>query len=52
MAQYGELTLELTATLMQARTPVAAREQLALRDLLEAMDLPVSQADELEVRGD
>jgi hypothetical protein len=49
--EYGELTAELAATLARTRAIVTPSEQRELRELLMAMDLPTSPADELEVRG-
>lgn len=49
--EYGELTAELTATLASSRTTVTPSEQLELRDLLTATNMPVTLADQLEVRG-
>jgi hypothetical protein len=49
--EYGELAVELTATLAQAHAAVTAAEQQELRDLLVAMDMPASPADQLEVQG-
>jgi hypothetical protein len=48
--EYGELTIELAATLAHTRAPVTAAEQRELRELLTAMKMPTSPVDELEVQ--
>lgn len=49
--EYGELTVELTATLAQTHVAVTAAEQRELRDLLLATDMPAHPAEQLEVQG-
>jgi hypothetical protein len=49
--EYGELAVELTATLAQTRAVVTPGEQRELRELLAATDMPTSPADQLQVQG-
>jgi hypothetical protein len=49
--EYGELTVELAATLAQTRAIVTPAEQRELRELLAATDMPTSPADQLQVQG-
>lgn len=49
--EYGELAIELAATLAQTRAPVTSAEQRELRELLSAMNMPTSPVDQLEVEG-
>lgn len=49
--EYGELTVELAATLAQARVIVTPAEQREPRELLAATDMPTSPADQLEIQG-
>lgn len=49
--EYGELTIELAATLAQAHAVVTAAEQRELRDILAATDMPTGLADQLDVQG-
>jgi hypothetical protein len=49
--EYGELTIELAASLAAHRAPVTAAERDELRALLEAMDLPTDPIAELNVQG-
>ena len=49
--EYGELTVELAATLAQTRAVVSRGEQRELRELLAATDMPAGLADQLQVRG-
>jgi hypothetical protein len=49
--EYGELTAELAATLAATGAVVTPAEQRELRELLVAMDMPTSPADQLEVQG-
>jgi hypothetical protein len=49
--EYGELTIELAASLAAHHAPVTAAERDELRALLEAMDLPTDPIAELNVRG-
>jgi hypothetical protein len=48
--EYGELAIELTATLVKIKATVSAAEQQELRTLLEATGLPTYPADQLVVR--
>ena len=47
--EYGELAIELTAALVQARASVTAAEQQELRGLLEATGIPADLAEQLRV---
>jgi hypothetical protein len=49
--EYGELTIELAASLAAHHAPVTAAERDELRALLEAMDLPTDPIAELNVQG-
>lgn len=49
--EYGELAIELAATLAQTHVAVTSAEQRELRELLAATDMPTSPADQLEVQG-
>lgn len=49
--EYGELTLELTATLAATRAAVTTAEPQELRAILAATHLPTEPADQLEVRS-
>ena len=49
--EYGELTIELAASLAAHHTPVTAAERDELRALLEAMDMPTDPIAELNVQG-
>jgi hypothetical protein len=49
--EYGELAIELTATLAKTKATVSVAEQRELRALLEAMNMPTDPADQLEVAG-
>jgi len=49
--EYGELTIELAASLAAHRTPVTAAERDELLALLEAMDMPTDPIAELNVQG-
>jgi hypothetical protein len=48
--EFGELTIELAATLAKSGAMVTTTEQAELRALLEAMGMPTSPADDLTVR--
>ncbi len=48
--EYGELTIELAATLAKTGAPVSSAEQGELRTLLEATGMPTRSVDELAVR--
>ena len=47
--EYGELTIELAATLARTRTPVTPAEQRELRELLKVMGMPTQPVDQLAV---
>jgi hypothetical protein len=49
--EYGELTIELAASLAADNTPVTAAERDELLELLEAMDMPTDPIGELNVQG-
>jgi hypothetical protein len=49
--EYGELTIELAATLAKEHVSVTAAEQQELRELLAAMNLPTDPADQLVTDG-
>jgi hypothetical protein len=49
--EYGELTIELAASLAAHQAPVTAAERDELRALLEAMELPTDPIAELNVQG-
>jgi hypothetical protein len=48
--EYGELTIELAATLAKTGVRVSSAEQRELRALLEATGMPTRPVDELAVR--
>jgi hypothetical protein len=49
--EYGELTVELAASLAGHHTPVTAAERDELLALLQAMDMPTDPIAELNVQG-
>lgn len=49
--EYGELAIELAATLAKGHASVTVAEQRELRELLAAMNMPTSPADQLETNG-
>jgi hypothetical protein len=49
--EYGELTIELAASLAADNAPVTAAERDELLALLEAMDMPTDPIGKLNVRG-
>jgi hypothetical protein len=49
--EYGELTIELSASLAAHHTPVTAAERDELRGLLEAMGMPTEPIGGLNVQG-
>jgi hypothetical protein len=49
--EYGELTIELAASLAARHAPVTAAERDELRALLEAMSMPTDPIGELNVQG-
>jgi hypothetical protein len=49
--EYGELTIELAASLAAHHTPVTAEERDELRELLEAMNMPTEPIGRLNVQG-
>lgn len=49
--EYGELTIELAASLAAQHSPVTAAERDELRALLEAMSMPTDPIGELNVQG-
>jgi hypothetical protein len=49
--EYGELTIELAASLAAHNTPVTPEEKDELRALLEAMDMPTDPIERLNVQG-
>jgi len=48
--EYGELTIELAASLAAHQTPVSAAERDELRELLEATGMPTDPIGALNVR--
>jgi len=50
--EYGELTIELAATLAATGTPVSAAERDELQALLDAMGMPTDPIQHLSVRLD
>ena len=48
--EYGELTIELVASLAAHQAPVSRAERGELRDLLEATAMPTGPIGELNVR--
>jgi len=49
--EYGELTIELAASLAAHHTPVTAEERDELRELLEAMNMPTGPIEQLNVQA-
>jgi hypothetical protein len=49
--EYGELTIELAASLAAHRSPVTAAERDELLGLLEAMHMPTDPIADLNVQG-
>ena len=49
--EYGELTIELAASLAAHNTPVTPEERDELRALLEAMSMPTDPIGKLNVQG-
>jgi hypothetical protein len=49
--EYGELTIELAASLAAHQAPVTAAERDELLGLLEAMDMPTDPIAKLNVQG-
>jgi hypothetical protein len=49
--EYGELTIELAASLAAHNTPVTPEERDELRALLEAMSMPTEPIERLNVQG-
>ena len=49
--EYGELTVELAASLAAHHTPVTAAERDELLALLQAMDMPTDPIAKLNVEG-
>ena len=49
--EYGELTIELAASLAAHHTPVTSEERDELRGLLEAMGMPTDPIGQLSVQG-
>jgi hypothetical protein len=49
--EFGELVIELTATLAKTGVSVSATEQQELRALMEATHMPATPVDQLEVSG-
>ena len=49
--EYGELTIELAASLAAQHAPVTAAERDELRALLEAMRMPADTIADLNVQG-
>jgi hypothetical protein len=49
--EYGELTIELAASLAAHKTPVTPEERDELRALLEAMNMPTDPIDQLNVQA-
>lgn len=50
--EYGELTIELAASLAAHKTPVTPEERDELRALLEAMNMPTDPIEQLNVQAD
>jgi len=48
--EYGELTIELTASLAAHKVPVTRDERDELRALLEAMNMPTEPVERLNVQ--
>jgi hypothetical protein len=49
--EYGELTIELAASLAKHHTPVTPEERDELRELLEAMRMPTDPIEQLNVQA-
>jgi hypothetical protein len=49
--EYGELTIELAASLAAHNTPVTPEERDELRALLEAMNMPTDPIGQLNVQS-
>ena len=49
--EYGEMTIELAASLAAHNAPVTAAERDELLALLEAMDMPTDPIGKLNVQG-
>ena len=49
--EYGELTIELAASLAAHNTPVTPEERDDLLALLEAMNMPTDPIEQLNVQG-
>ena len=49
--EYGELTIELAASLAAHKTPVTPDERDELQALLEAMQMPTDPIGQLNVQG-
>ncbi|MGH3192369.1 MAG: hypothetical protein ACRDPY_18755 [Streptosporangiaceae bacterium] len=49
--EYGELTIELAASLAAQHTPVTAAERDELLALLQAMGMPTDPIERLNVQG-
>ena len=49
--EYGEMTIELAASLAAHNTPVTPGERDELRALLEAMGMPTDPVERLNVQG-
>jgi hypothetical protein len=49
--EYGELTIELAASLAAHKTPVTPDERDELRALLEAMHMPTDPIEQLNVQA-
>ena len=49
--EYGELTIELAASLAAHKTPVTPEERDELRALLEAMSMPTDPIEQLNVQS-
>jgi hypothetical protein len=49
--EYGELTIELAASLAAHQVPVTAAERDELRELLTAMGMPTDPIGQLNVQG-
>jgi hypothetical protein len=49
--EYGELTIELAASLAAHKTPVTPDERDELRALLEAMNMPTDPIERLNVQA-
>ena len=49
--EYGEMTIELAASLVAHHTPVTAAERDELLALLEAMNMPTDPVAQLNIQG-